>query len=269
MILIPSYKPDTFGNERISIHNKQLDWFLENTIMEIQVCAMNYDEEDFRSDSRIHYHITRRMPPNAARVFLKKEAVTKNTKWVVYCDNDAILKDIGDGKTFLNNLDVISEFVDVIFPINPIFKGFNKFFNETEDHTTHYYFYRNRMSKGSFIIARNTEFVDWRGESEYTKGDDHMFALENILNGKGVYECANIVLYELGSVKHQGTWILDGDEREGSDWDKRMANVFGLPLTTRKGKPILDSRKIYQNYWPSYKMPKFKQSKLNSEEISI
>lgn len=262
MILIPSFKPKEFGAERIDSHNKQLDWLLDHSDMDIHICSMNYDDEDYRSDSRIHYHDHDVIPPNAARKFLTDEVIESGTEWCVYCDNDAILKDdIGFGDRFLKSLHVLTNDIDVVVPVNPQTTPFNEFFGnpttlddffEIEKAET-LVFKRVRAIKGSFIVVRNTgKIPQWSYESKHTQGDDELFATQAIMNGCGVYTCSNIVLKELGSIKHQGTW-LHGKERGANSHSVRIAKELGLPITEKRKKgelvKVLDSRRFYQNFW--------------------
>ena len=192
-IYIISYLDDDAAKrtDRLRVHNDQLDCWLNHTNLKINVYAMNYSDQDFRTEDRITYKILTPRRANPARLEAFKDFYASDAHWGIMMDNDASLYSASHHNSSYKLFEEMSSHIEdyktigVFQPINPGKQPFNHFIND-DVHTHNHVFARNMDLKGSMMIVRNFRKYNqpevWPDPS-YIYGDDTKIAMDAVRLG--------------------------------------------------------------------------------------
>lgn len=253
---------------RIKVHHEQVDWWIQNTDINLKILAMNYREEDFQNDyismNRIEYFIMPPMKTTIARNKLFEIFYSSEYDWGIIMDNDSTLYNNiqhNSGHKLFSEMDKQIELyrnINIFFPINPVSTPFTKTIND-EIHIQNHVFNRNLGLKASLFVMQNfrrkKEKELWLDE-RFDYYEDRKMALDAIFNGYRVYCCENIVLKEGGQLSSS---FDDGDSKKRREPIKQANRLIiddygleGMQLKSTENSTIgemLVSKKFINKHW--------------------
>lgn len=201
-------------DSRSAITKRQIQWWLENTEVDIFVIAMNYEAIDYlTTHSRLQYIVSPPMKLTPARNVGFKQFYDSQYDFGIMMDDDAILYDkpqhnLGP-KLFAEMAAQIPAYtgVDVFFPINPQKIGFNPIWDKNPaKYKDNHVFKRSMDLKGSMFVVRNFRkygMTEVFPDLDYNWQEDTKFAIDCVAAGHTVLQSHNLVLHELsGKASH-------------------------------------------------------------------
>lgn len=242
--------------KRIDNHNKQIEFWLNyDEKLQIQILAMDYDENDYWNNNRVHYidKLDTPVPPATARNVLLNHFYDTTDTWAIFADSDAILNLHPNFEhTHINIVDVLRNYsenltgenqVDLFWPHWDGRPGdgafYDKFNNVDEkyidtDWQNDLRFDRKFGSmKGTMFFLKNNEkrvLMDesFNGAGQIIPGEDDEFAIAMAMNNYNTYILRNIMLKEFtaGST-HAGE--QNTRKAEMLKGDNIIKEKYGLP----------------------------------------
>jgi len=252
-------KDEAKRQARFEVHNTQLDDWLANTDINIHVVAMNYEDADFRQDTRIIYHVTEPRKCSAARHEAFRLFYESDDDWGVIMDNDAMLYNAPQHNSSYRIIeemrDHLSDYKElgIFFPINPAKSPFTDLLADHE-HQTRHVFRRNMDLKGSLMFVKNFAKQGLTcpyPDPEFDWCEDGKLALDTVRLGHTVMVCENLVLKEMGlSSSSFATAEIDRKPFMKAA-NQAIVEKFNDPLLTMKPNDshLLDSKKWVKNRW--------------------
>lgn len=199
---------------RSRITRRQIQWWLDQTSIPVNVIAMNYGDEDYLTEHpRLHYHKNPPMKLTPARTVGFELFYGSDYDFGIMMDDDAILYDKShhnSGPKFFEEMaEQIHKYgeIDVFFPINPQKIGFNPIWDKNpERFEDNHVFKRNMDLKGSMFVVRNFRKYNRTPvypDKDFNWQEDTKFAIDCVAAGYTVFQSHNIILNELsGKASH-------------------------------------------------------------------
>ncbi|MCC4300207.1 hypothetical protein [Aurantimonas coralicida] len=249
---------------------RQLRWWLTETSVTIHLLLSNWTKQDEESCGALA-EITdaggtvSRVGPQLQilnRIECLRALYDSQHDWGIMLDDDAVLYNEPHHNSgpalfaeMAANGTAAYDGVDVFFPINPQKVGFSPIWKKDPDlFRDNHVFRRNLDLKGSMFVVRN--FVKEGRSPVYPPsnfvlhGEDTLFAIEAVANGRTVMQCQNIVLKEFSLPSH---YAAKGEDRkpkmrEGNEW---IASRYGnLGLRMKQNSHLLDKSDLLARCYP-------------------
>jgi len=244
---------------RFEVHNIQLNEWLENTDIDINVVAMNYQPGDHHPDPRVIYHDTAPRKCSAARHEAFRLFYASDYDWGVIMDNDAMLYHSPQHNSAYKIIEEMQDHLQdykelgIFFPINPAKSPFTDLLAD-HAHQTRHVFRRNMDLKGSLMFVKN--FVK-QGlpapypDPEFDWCEDGKLALDTVALGHTVMVCENLVLKEMGLSSSSFATAEVDRKPFMQEANRRIVEKFNDPLLTMKSgeSHLLDSKKWVRREW--------------------
>lgn len=248
--------------KRLEVHNQQLDWFKQQkfTKKDLWIVSQKYQKDWYRKKDATYYDAwfeEAKLKPGAARNYLLRMFYDSDADWIILADNDSILdeRNKGDIIDWLRNND--QDQVHCFVPVAPNVPGQGAWKEYFEQKTAleDYWVFERGKTKTSFMFLKNLKkhygFELFFDEGErFLSGEDWAFGIELIQAGFRAMWCRNIVLKEMGGMKHSGTWKPEGDSKGHAEYQpllrESFAREFGDLGVEDTGE--LSMRRFYQKF---------------------
>lgn len=266
------HTPET-RKQRRKIHNFQLRWFRNQgfTKDEIIVASQYYNDDEYKRNYATYWDCqfpNSKLKPGSARNFLLKEFYNSDADWFILADNDSVL-DFRDDTRHKGNImqwlkDNDQNEVPCFVPVAPNVPGqgaWKDFFKERAEDLDKNWIFERGKTKTSFMFLKNFKkhygFEQYFDEGErFTSGEDWAFGIDLIMKGYRAMWCRNIILREMGGMKHAGTWKSAGDTRGHSDFQPLLredfAKAYGsvgiVNATLKNGKCQMQMKEFYKRF---------------------
>jgi len=248
-------------DSRSAITKRQIQWWLDNTEVPINVIAMNYEPTDFIGPSkRLNYIVNPPMKLTPARRVGFEHFYKSDYDFGIMMDDDAILYDkpqhnLGP-KLFEEMAKQIPSYagVDVFFPINPQKIGFNPIWdkNRTKYEENHV-FKRSMDLKGSMFVVRNFRkygMTEVLPDIDFNWQEDTKFAVDCVAAGHTVLQSHNLVLHELSGKASHFAAAAELRVPRMLDGNTRIAQQYAhLGLRMVEDSHLLDRSEFLKKCW--------------------
>lgn len=239
--------------KRLEFHNRQLDWILETSqpSTQIKVFDQNYKSEWKRTDSKIEYY-------NYSGPVLKQWKVRNifyqdfyqsNDDLAVFLDNDTVLYDHFDGKSFFKFIsekqqELVKKKIYCFVPIDAAKSPFNQHVKDRKDeYDNNFVFNHTTILRTCFYCMLNLKkhfnrevyFRDFSENEFLGRADDYFFSFDLMRAGFKGFKSFNFILKDMVGERYS---LLSKDNEERN---KLIGEVFDLswkeeklPISTKK-----------------------------------
>lgn len=230
---------------RRKIHNFQLRWFKNQGFSkeEVYVASQYYQPNEYKKSYATYLDCAfpnAKLKPGAARNFLLERFYKTDADWFILADNDSVL-DFRDDTRHKGNIiqwlkENDQEEVQCFVPVAPNVPGqgaWKDYFKSKSDKLDNNWIFERGKTKTSFMFLKNLKkhygFEQYFDEGEkFQSGEDWAFGIDLQIKGYRAMWCRNMILREMGGMKHAGTWKLSGDSRGHAEFQPILKQSFSI-----------------------------------------
>lgn len=254
-IYIISYLGTSDQDKRLQIHNRQLDWAINQGLKPI-VLAQQYQDDWYRPDVTYIKHNGELLRQVEARNILLHHFYNSDEDFAIFADNDCYLyqgSKYGYNDIFVEtfkNIPLENLYnIDLFVAINPKNQPFTKDFETNQRlYETRWNFTPAFIASGMFVLRNLKKYYNdeiyfdlnmIKADRSIIACEDQDFPIQMIMKDYGTFVCNNIVMKEEGSTS--STWTKNDKElrkqltKEGHDY---ISNKFNLPIQSVSEKGI-------------------------------